>query len=165
MKAPSFDGRTEFARYIDEDEREGDNHAAVSAFLMDTDDMSDPKKAHLSVNATELESVSDIAAYYRATLQDGVGPVALCVHKVHKYVDAGKKAGSSVRRSSVHSWVFDGPSEEEPAFKHRFVQAIKEKGRPASPSHCGVEFLRVLSELQQRNFARVLAKRPKFHIL
>ena len=54
---PLFKVNSELARYIDPDERNGDNHAAASAFLLSEEDLNS-KNAHLSVNATECEPIS-----------------------------------------------------------------------------------------------------------
>jgi hypothetical protein len=138
------------------------NHAAASAFLLGEADLNS-KNAHLSVNATECEPIGQIASYFRAAFQEGKGEVAVCLHKVHRYVDSGRKAGATIRDTkSEPQWVFPEDGSESPAFRHRPVPA--RKMLTASPSHCGVEFVRALSDVQQRNFARLMAKKPRFHI-
>lgn len=163
VPSPTFRGKKELARYIHPTERDGDNHAASSAFLLDSDNLSHAEP-HLSVNSTETESLADIANYYRDTLQDAGGEVAICVHQVNRYVDAGRHAGTEITASHDHAWVFNDKSGELPAFKHRPVQPHR-KSESGSPSHCGVEFLRSLSDLNQHKFARRMAKSPRFHLL
>lgn len=163
--APTFEGGRELARYIDPDERNGDGHAAASAFLPIPEDLQNPDKAHLSVNSTEVEPQREIAEYFRAVRQDGQGDVALYVNKIQNYVNCGRKADVRIRScSNGPSWVFDSNRGQEDAFKHRPVKPVKETGRPGSPSHSGIEFIRAMNGLQHRKFARLLAKKPRYHI-
>ena len=104
-----------------------------------------------------------IASYFREAFQEGKSEVTVCLHKVHKYVDNGRKAGATIRDTKGEpQWLFPEDGSESSAFKHRPVPARKMLA--ASPSHCGVEFVRALSDVQQRNFARLMAKKPRFHI-
>lgn len=152
-------------RYIDPDERRGDRHATMSAFLPSEVDLRNPQNVHLSVNSTEVETIPEISDYFRTTQQNGHGEVALYVNKVQRFVDCGRKAGVQiVSQVDEPHWTFIGVNGPEGAFRHRPVQAQK-TGRPGSPSHCGIEFIRAMNELQQRRFARELAKKPRFHII
>jgi hypothetical protein len=101
---PSFKPKSELARYIRPTERNGKNHAASSAFQMDGDDL-DADEPHLSVNALECQPIDGLADYLRTRFQGGEGDVAICVHKVHTYVDNGKKAGAAVRAAMSHGYL------------------------------------------------------------
>jgi hypothetical protein len=156
--------KSELAHYIDPLSRQGDNHAAFSAFLLNPRDREKPDEAHLSVNATEVETIAQIAGTYREMFQSGTGEVAICTHKVRRYVDCGRKAGIQITNPS-NAWVFQSSAGQLPAFRHRPGHAVPRKGIPANKSHCGVEFVRELNNLQERQFARRLAKKPKFHLV
>jgi hypothetical protein len=164
VDAPSFGERTELTRFIDSDERCSGNRAAASAFLFSPEDFRDPS-AHLSVNSLEVETIGEIANYYRSVFQDGDGEVAMCIHKVHRYIDGGRHAGVQVTQSADFQWVFLEQGRPSAAFKHRPIPPVRPKSRPPSPSHSGVEFLRSLDDVQQRKFARRMAQRPRFQVL
>ena len=161
---PTFKGKKELARYVDPDETQGNRHAAASAFLPTEEDLKNTAKAHLSVNSTEVESRKDIARYFRTIRQNGEGKVALYVNQVIKYVGCGRKAGAIIRSCPDGSpWVFDSVAgKKEDAFLHRPVAPVYRTGRPGSPSHSGIEFIRTMNERQQRKFARCLAKKPRY---
>ena len=164
MKKPSFKAHTELARYISPDERRANKHAVPTAFLMNERDTLGDRQPYLSVNTRELEPIEAISEYYRTVFQNGPGEVAVCLHRVSKYVDEGRKFGLRImwRGDNNLAWVFDEEAVEAPAFRHRPVREDKMRGSPASLSHCGVEFLRALTEVQQRNFARRMVQTPKF---
>jgi hypothetical protein len=164
VTSPKFTNDEELIRYIDPDERQGSRHAASSAFLLNEIDQAS-NNAHLSVNSRELETVAEIASYYRKILQGDEGEVAFCLHRVYRYVENGKKAGAALRTNTDRAWCFDESDSETPAFKHRPITRSRSDSRPSSPSHCGVEFIRTLTETQQRAFARRMAQKPRFQVL
>lgn len=157
---PTFGETSELARYIHPSERAGKNRAAISAFRLDADDL-DSAHPHLSVNSTEVEAVDQIVAYFQKTQQSGTGDVTLCFHNVKKYVELGKANGANLI-AEKDEWKFLDTSGYSTAFKHRPVKNTKQNIN--SPSHCGVEFIRSLSQLQQRALARDLAHYPKFKV-
>ena len=108
---------------------------------------------YLSVNSLELESIRQIAAYYRGTLHQDGDEVAVACHKIEDYNQAAHAAGISVRKNSVsNKWEFDGSHGVSEAYKHR--------PNRRSISHCGVEFIRTGSdEMRLRKIARRLAGR------
>jgi len=151
---PKFGKRSELVRYIDEVHRLKDNRPSIGAFLQARS--SDPDNDHLSVNSLEVESMKEIAAYHQWLWQSSQGPVALCIHKVHQYSEAGKRSGVQIaydRQSS--KWEFSTGEKQEEAYKHRPVRSVATHPR-ASPSHCGVEFVRILAEHGALKFARRL---------
>lgn len=162
MIVPTFAERQELARYIDEINRLKGNRPAAAAFI----DLpsADASTHHLSVNSLEVESIDQIAAYHRWRTQPADGKAALCVHKVHVYSEAARKAGVQLNyNKSLSRWEFLGRSKTaEEAYKHRPV-AIKDNPF-GSPSHCGVEFARVMDANAAAKFARRLVK-GKFHVV
>lgn len=155
---PKFAGKSELARYISPDQRLGGNRPAVAAFI------SNPMDDHLSVNSLEVEMLVEIAEYYRNEFQDGDGEVAICTHKIHKYNDVGRKSGATIQyNKSTSQWEFFKKHEFAPAYMHRPVRT--HGSRSPSPSHCGVEFVANFDEIKEHNFARRMAKRPKYHSL
>ena len=159
---PKFSARSQLIRYIGEDMRLGKNRPAVAAFLPD-EPSEKPEEDHLSVNSLEIETMAQIAAYHRWRAQGDRGKVALCIHKVLDYTDAGKKAGIPVTyNQETASWEFREGRKVSAAYKHRPVRAVHNHPRP-SPSHCGVEFARLLSDNDAAKFARRLTKR-RYHL-
>ena len=157
---PKFSQKKELARYVSEEDRLGGNRTALTAFIDPPPD--DPAKEYLSVNSLEVESLRQIADYYRHVFQKGEGVVSICTRTVEDYTEAGKKSAVplSYDRSS-ESWQFQGKSQQrEPAFRHRPV--LTRPDGLKSPSHCGVEFVRMLDQHLRSKFARRLSGR-KFH--
>jgi hypothetical protein len=163
---PTFVGNSELARYVHPLQIDGTKHATPAAFLPSDDDLKDTTKAYLSVNSTEVESQEAIADYFRAVLQDGEGDVAIHTTKVQTYVNGGRREGVKIKyRPSESRWVFTSESgEEEDAFLHHEIRRSSSSGLPNSPSHCGVEFVRRLDDLEIRSLARFLAKSPRCHV-
>jgi hypothetical protein len=157
---PKFAKKKELARWVREEDRLGGNRPAVSAFI--DPPSSEPDKEHLSVNSLEVETLRQIADYYRNAFQGGVGPVSICTRTVEDYTEAGKKANIQIAYDrSAETWQFTGRSRvPEPAYKHRPVQ--KRADGLSSPSHCGVEFIRMMDEHAKSKFARRLSDQ-KFH--
>lgn len=162
---PTFAGRTELARYITVHERRGTRHAAASAFLLSDTDISSGSNPHLSVNSLEVESLAHIGDYLRKVFQADTGEVALCTHKVQRYVNEGRTCGLTISHGADEGWTFVEGRASSAAFKHRPVQGLRARGRPGSQSHCGVEFLRAMTDLQRRQFARRMARSPRFHVV
>jgi hypothetical protein len=150
MSGPTFGGKSKLIRHIAPDERRG-RYASPSAFLLNEVDKKSASP-YLSVNSTEVESLDDIVETYRER-QSG-GEVAVSAHNVYKYVEKGRDAGAVISSPRGTSrWSFAENGNERPAFSYRKTDQ--------SASHCGVEFLRALDELQQRGFARLMARFPK----
>ena len=108
--------------------------------------------------------MKEIADYHRWKWQGDRGKVALCVHQVHEYTDAGKKCGIRIDYDRETSkWRFSSGAKVEDAYRHR---PVKSHGEPpkASISHCGVEFKRALKEHTAAQFARRLTGK-KYHLL
>lgn len=161
MTAPTFAARQQLARYIDEINRLSGNRPAPAAFM----DLPSPGASNhrLSVNSLEVESIRQVAAYHRWRAAPANGRVALCVHKVHDYNEAAKKAGVTVSyNKSSSQWEFADRSRAEVAYRHRLVPA--HNNPVGSPSHCGVEYLRIMKANDAAKFARRLTK-ARFHII
>ena len=154
---PTFSEKSELTHHIDEAQRYSDNRPAPAAFQRN------PGETYLSVNSLEVEKLDDIARYYQVELQKDSLPVAICVHKVAVYNDAGQKAGARIVRNRMSdAWEYVAGGSVRPAYKHRPVPS--HGARLPSPSHSGVEFLEILDELAERKFARLIAKKRKFHV-
>jgi hypothetical protein len=153
-----FTDRTELVRYIDVDQRLKGNRPAPVAFL------ANPDESYLSINSLAIESMKAIATYYAVALQSGPGPVAAAKHKLATYNDAARNGGVALRyEGGSAGWVFvDADDTTKPAYRHRPVSSTGD--RPASPSHCGFECVRVLDELNAHKVARRLAQ-AKFHLI
>lgn len=161
MREPTFAERSELVRYVHPIHRLRGNRPAVATFL---EPPSQEPKPYLSVNSLQVESLQDIAAYHRAIWQDNKGRVALSSHKVSHYTDAGRKCGIQISYDhDTFTWSFrgDGANFEE-AYKHH---PVLRSGRPRSPSHCGVEFIRALKNRNdQDKFARQMIGK-RFHLV
>ena len=154
---PTFGERCELTRHIDEALRHSGNRVATVAFQRN------PDEAFLSTNSLEVERLDDIVRYYQIEIQRDESPVAICVHKVAEYNDAGRKAGVRIYRNrATDMWEYDAGGSMKTAYKHRPVRT--HGARLPSPSHCGVEFLEILDDLAERKFARLMAKKKKFHL-
>ena len=163
MKTPTFAARTQLARYIDEGHRLSGNRPAVAAFLPDPPS-ENPINDHLSVNSLEVERIACIAAYHRWKWQNNIGRVAVCVHTVFDYSDAGRKCGVQIDYNRhLSKWQFQSAGAMSDAYRHRPVLA--HNNPLGSPSHCGVEFTRVLNEHKAGQFARRLTGKGRFHLL
>lgn len=162
MKVPTFSSKSELVRYVDEVNRLSGNRPAVATFLPDPPSVM-PDNDHLSVNSLEVESLAEICAYHRWRGQRDAGKVALCVHKVHDYIDAGRKCDLTIAYDmQLSKFQFSFVGKRQDAFKHRPV-AIH-NNPVGSPSHSGVEFVRVLKEHKAAQFARRLSGK-RFHLL
>jgi hypothetical protein len=122
VKVPTFAARSALVRYVDEVNRLSGNRPAVATFLPDPPS-ANPANDHLSVNSLEVETMKKIAGYHRWKWQGGAGKVALCVHKVHEYNEAGKKCGIPIMYDWQSSkWQFwSSAGKQEDAYKHRPV--------------------------------------------
>jgi hypothetical protein len=163
VEKPRFSPKKEFARHVAEEDRLRGGRTAMTAFIDPPAD--DPTKDYLSVNSLEVERVSVIAQYYRDAFQEGEGPVTICTSSIEQYTNAGKKCEVPlVYDESAESWMFisgPGPSQRELAYTHRAV--VKRPDGLVSPSHCGVEFVRVMNEHARAKFARRLSG-LRYHI-
>ena len=160
VNKPTFAHKKGLARYVGEEDRLSGNRTALSAFIDPPADK--PLDEHLSVNSLEVESLAQIADYYLHALQRGTGDVSVCVSTVQEYADAGKKSEVHLLYDeSSETWQFVGDSTKpEAAYKHRPVPTRSDGLK--SPSHCGVEFVRVMSDHQRSKFARRLSGR-RYH--
>jgi hypothetical protein len=137
------------------------NRPAVATFLPDPPS-SNPSQDHLSVNSLDVETIDQIARYHQWKWQNEKGEVALCIHKVHEYSDAGRKCGIAITYDKhTAKWLFSlDVTKFEEAYKHRPVPTFSNPF--GSPSHSGVEFARALKEHNATKFARRLSA-SKFH--
>jgi len=162
LTEPKFASKAKLARYISEEFRLRGNRPADAAFLPDPRS-TNPENDHFSVNSLEVEKVKEIAAYHRHNWQSNAGEVALCMHNVHDYSDVGRKCSVSInfdRKTGTWSFI-SSAGRSELAYRHRPV-TTNVKNPLGSPSHCGVEFVRALSEYAETQFARRMSGKGRF---
>jgi hypothetical protein len=116
-----------------------------------------PDDTYLSVNLLGVESFAEIASYYRELFQGGTGRVAICENKLTEYNRACDGAGVRLTYLTGEGWTFLDRSTTARAYERYPLPA--RQGLRASPSHSGVEYVRVFDELAENAFARRLAKK------
>jgi len=159
---PNFSERSALVRYVSEENRLKGRRPAVATFLPDPPSNT-PEKDYLSVNSLEVESIAIIATYHRQKWQSGNGKVALTLHKVFEYSNAGKKCGVSlIYNRAIRQWKFRNGTKEEDAYKHHPV--LGSHLPLNSKSHSGVEFVRAMDEYSADKFARRMTGK-RFHLL
>jgi hypothetical protein len=155
LPKPSFAGKTELARWVDEVSIGRGGRVSSTAFLPADGE------PYLSVNAVELESLATIGNFYKRHFQQGKGPVAVSSLKVTHYNAASKDAGVKVDYDkNLGRWTFVNGAAPKDAYRHR--------ANSISMSHCGVESISVMNNDASNRFARRLAGQPlrwKPHIL
>lgn len=110
-----------------------------------------PKETYLSVNALGIESKEEIAKRYRDQFQGGKGIIRVAIHKLYEYAEASKGTAGAVsynQSSRRYEFIEGGLAK----------QAVDQRGECAS--HCGIEYLRVLDELESLRVARRLSRKP-----
>lgn len=144
---PSFASNRELARWVDEANLGKGGRVSSAAFLPAEGE------TYLSVNSPEIESLEQIAEFYKNQFLGGRGPVYVSCLKVMDYTAASKDAGITMRYDkTVSSWQFEIDGTFEEAYR----------GRPnqLSRSHCGVETIRSMRSDAANRFARRLAGKP-----
>lgn len=146
-KQPSFASRMELARRVDEVNLGNGGRVSSAAFLPIEGE------TYLSVNSVEMESLKQIAEFYRRQFVPGSGKVFISCLKVMDYTDASKKAGVVMKfdKSSVR-WMFE--------FNANYQEAFRLRDNHLSKSHCGVETIVTMRGNSPNKFARRLAGKP-----
>lgn len=157
-RVPTFGEKKELARYIEPDDRLGGSRPGIAAFMVNSGE------SHFSVNSTELETIDEIAEYYRRELQGDGAVVAVAVRKIAKYNSECRRLGVRLEfdRGTLLWNYFDSVAAKKPAYMHRPVRARSD--RLGSPSHCGVEFVTEFDDYSASKFARRMAQGQKFHL-
>jgi len=149
---PSFPLRSVLLRYVREAQRYSRRRPAHDVFRRN------PGERYLSVNLLGVESSAEIASYYRELFQDGTGRVSICEHKLKQYNSACGEAGVRLTFVAGEGWTFsDTDGRTAHAYEPHPLPA--RQGSRASPSHSGVEYVRVFNELAENAFARRMAKK------
>jgi hypothetical protein len=150
--ALSFSTRSVLLRYVGKAQRYSRRRPAPDVFRRN------PDERYLSVNLLGVESSAEIASYYRELFQDGTGRVAICEHKLKQYNSACEGAGIRLTFVAGEGWTFsDTNGGTARAYEPHPLPA--RQGLRASPSHSGVEYVRVFNELAENAFARRMAKK------
>jgi len=155
---PTFGPLTLLCRHVDCD---GGRRRRASY----ADFLPNPGDDHLSVNSLEVEAKASVAEYYAAAFQRDARPVGICTHSVREYNEVAKKAQCPIRSvGTPTTWEFDDTNgKSAAAYRHRPV-SWNANYPFESRSHCGVEFVRALSDLKLRFLARRLAKKKIEHL-
>lgn len=148
-KTPRFTQNKELSRYILPDDIKK-SRVSTPAFMPLEGDK------YFSVNSLELETIDEIASYYRKkfTINNNES-VAIATRKVSKFCDAGRFIGIKITYDKTTSkWLFVKNNVEIDAYLHR---PSTTRSCP-SLSHCGVEFINAeLDYRDQKKLARRLA--------
>ncbi len=141
----SFALQTTLFRYIRKKYKYSKRHVSLEAFV-------EARGEPLSVNLIGAESKRDVARYYANSFEGGrPSSVAVSSAKLSKYNKAGKKAGVIIRyQSASREWTCDNGGKTYAAY----ALTNHEK----SPSHSHVQFVRYLSEIDAKKFARAMAR-------
>jgi hypothetical protein len=149
--ATSFSTKSVLLRYVREAQRYTRRRPASDVFRRN------PHERYLSVNLLGVESFAEIASYYRELFQDGTGRVAICENKLKQYNSACDEAGIRLTYVTGDGWTFSDHDNTARAYERHPIPA--RQGSRGSPSHSGVEYVRVFDELAENAFARRLAKK------
>jgi len=149
--APLFSTKSPLLRYVRQAQRYSQRRPAFDVFRRN------PGERYLSVNLLGVESLAEIASYYRELFQDGTGRIAICKHKLKQYNSACHEAGTRLTYVAGEGWTFSDHGATARAYERHPVTA--RSGSPGSPSHSGVEYVRIFDELAENRFARRMAKR------
>jgi hypothetical protein len=140
---------------VDDVQRLGKNRPAPDVFRRN------PGADHLSVNLLAVEPIADIVLYYRERFQNGSGQVAVCQHKLPEYNQACRRTGVTlVFDATENEWQFTEGSKTSRAY---LLRPFTPKGSRHSPSHSGVEYVRVFDEADELKFARRMCNK-RFHL-
>ena len=142
----SFTLGTTLFRYIRKEYKKDNRGVFVEAFV---EERGEP----LSVNSIGIESKRDVARHYANSFETGKpNRVAISFAKLSKYNKAGEKAGVIIRYPSAsREWTcLDN--------KGNTCAAYTLTNHKKSPSHSHVQFVRYLSEINAKRFARAMAK-------
>lgn len=139
-KKPTFKATSVLARYIYPEFRHANGRPATGAYQRKVNE------DHLSVNSTEVETIKQIAQTYAEIFESSFRPVAVAAPIVADYNESAKKVGVTISQNSTsNDWKFQDTDELSVAYRHR--------GREGNRSHCGVEFVRAFSDIQDFKFA------------
>jgi hypothetical protein len=146
-----FGGSAKLSRHIHPNQRFNKRRPSPDAFI-------DSKAgSHLSVLSMEIASKKEVREFCANHLQRGISRVAVCTHTVYEYNRAATETDAQVGYDrATKRWTFKEAARLEPAYQHRPTVNCQ--------FHCGVEYIRVLNEIQMLKVARRLAKKD-FEVL
>jgi hypothetical protein len=146
-KKPSFATKSELARWVDEVNLGRGGRVSSAAFLPADGE------TYLSVNCVEIESLEEIAEYYRSHFVRSNEAVFVSCLKVMDYIAASKEGAFSMKFDKESSmWLFEMNGNFEAAFRAR--------PNHLSKSHCGVETINSMTGNAANKFARRLSGKP-----
>ena len=145
--SPTFGAKKILARYVDEANLGKQSRISSSAF------MPNPGEQYLSVNSLEIESLGQVADYYRTRISSRPGTVAISCLTIMEYNRACEAGGVTiVFNKSEGRWIFQRDGATTPTYRFRPTHISK--------SHSGVEPVCMMDSLSAGKFARNLAGRP-----
>lgn len=148
---PSFGTRSTLLRYIEPEHRLSGNYIDSAAFFADP---GPPREEYLSVNSLEVEKVKDIASRFKAKRPAG-GDVAVGMFTVGACNMAARDALVDVRTHDELIWSFPENGNLSAAYLAHC--------NSSNPSHCGIEFVRILDDLAEHRFASRMT-RHRYHL-
>lgn len=144
---PTFGAKKILTRYVDEANLGKQSRISSSAFMPNSGEQ------YLSVNSLEIESLGQIADYYRTRISSRPGEVAVSCLTVMEYNRACEAGGVTiVYNKSEGRWTFKRDGATAPTYRFRPTHISK--------SHAGVEPVCMMDSLSAHKFARNLAGRP-----
>jgi hypothetical protein len=148
----SFSIRSVLLRYVHDVQRLASKRAAPDVFR------ANPGERYLSVNLAGVESRAQIVSYYRELFQGNSGAVAICEHTVGQYNHACSDAGIGLTELPSRGWTFVDRDGSAANAYERHPRKPTDGSRP-SPSHSGVEYVRVFDQLAENRFARRMSRK------
>ncbi len=144
---PTFRPNSELVRYVSPEFRAKDGRVMPAAYHLR------PEEDHLSVNSTEVHTEKQIAAIYKQKFSEP-GPLVVHMPTIEQYVEAAAHTGLRLARSSANdTWVYQRDTKDLPAFLHR--------PKEGNASHCGVEFVKHMTQNEMNKFALRIAYKPR----
>ena len=151
---PTFKESSHLARYIGKEFRNLGNRPAAGAY------QKKEGETYLSVNSTEVETARQIAQFYSDTIEKGPRPIAIASPIVSDYNRAASDSGIMLKFDEQKKyWEFYNHGAYEPAYRHRPGKNKENK------SHCGIEFVRILSDRMDFQFAVRMARAATYKMV
>lgn len=152
LDKPIFKETSGLVRYIPAEFRKRNNRPATAAYRRKENE------DYLSVNSDEVETHNQIAQVYATLFESGVRPVSVACPKVVDYNECAEQVGVTITFNSVtKDWEFQGGGVSVAAYSHRRQDHNK--------SHCGIEYVRMFSDLIDFRFAVRLSRSTTYKML
>lgn len=151
-QTPTFKERSVLFRYIDPEFRSRKNRPKAGSYQLSS------AEKELSVNSGEMATTRQVAQVYADNFEGGQRPVALSGCRLAQYNDGGIASGAGITfNDKTMCWEFIESGNARDAYKH--------DPKFNNPSHCGVQFLRILDDHKQFKFAVRLARSATYKMV